>query len=273
MSAHAMQSTPFDRFSRDQRRKFTATMLHRAAETADVVERKAVLDDVVLANVGVARSIASRYRSRGIATEDLEQVACAALVRAVHRFDGALASDFLSYAVPSIRGELQRYFRDSGWMVRPPRRIQELQSRVVETRDRLRAETGRAVSHADIARALDVAEPDVAEALAAEGCFTPTSLDLPIGEGSTSTLGDLIRDPQEGDDTAAAEARAMLRPVVRRLSARDRSLLRLRFFDERTQQEIADEFGVTQTQVSRLLSKVLRDLRTGLVGVTPQPED
>lgn len=268
-----MQSNPFDQFSRDERRKFTATMLRRAAETEEPVARKAVLDDVVLANIGVARSIASRYRSRGIATEDLEQVACAALVRAVHRFDGALASDFLAYAVPSIRGELRRYFRDSGWMVRPPRRIQELQGRVVATRDQLRAQSGASISHADIAGALDVSESDVAEALAAEGCFIPTSLDLPIGEGSTSTLGELLHDPQGTDQASAAEARAMLRPVVRRLSARDRLLLRLRFFDERTQQEIADEFGVTQTQVSRLLSKVLRDLRAGLVGVTVQLED
>lgn len=273
MSAHGMQSTPFDHFSRDERRKFTATKLRQAAEADDPADRKAVLDDVVLANVGVARSIASRYRSRGIPAEDLEQVACAALVRAVHCFDGRLASDFLAYAVPSIRGELRRYFRDSGWMVRPPRRIQELQSRVVETRDRLRAQTGGVCSHADIAEALDVPESDVAEALAAEGCFTPTSLDLPLGEGAASTLGDLLHDPMQAGEASAAEARAMLRPVVRRLSARDRALLHLRFFDERTQQEIADEFGVTQTQVSRLLSKVLRDLRTGLVGSSPQVED
>lgn len=273
MSVPVMQSTPFDQFTRDERRKFTATMLHRAAEIEEPGDRKAVLDDVVLANIGVARSIASRYRSRGIATDDLEQVACAALVRAVHCFDGRLATDFLAYAVPSIRGELRRYFRDNGWMVRPPRRIQELQSRVVETRDRLRAQSGGSCSHAEIAQALDVPESDVAEALAAEGCFTPTSLDLPMGEGSATTLGDLLRDPLEGGEASAAEARVMLRPVVRRLSARDRSLLRLRFVDECTQQEIADEFGVTQTQVSRLLSRVLRDLRAGLVDSRALVED
>lgn len=266
MSLTSLQSSPLGNFSRDERRSFTAAMLRRAAETSDPVERHAILDDVVLANVGVARSIASRYRSRGIPTEDLEQVANAALVRAVHHFDGELATDFLAYAVPSIRGELRRYFRDSGWMVRPPRRIQELQSRVIEMRDRLRADTGHACTHADIARALDVPESDVLEALSAEGCFTPTSLDLPVREGSSSTLGDLLRDPQDADGATAAEARAMLSPVVRQLSARDRSLLRLRYFDERTQQEIADEFGVTQTQVSRLLSRILRELRAGLLG-------
>lgn len=273
MSSRDVQFSSFEHFSRDERRSFTAAMLLRAAETTDAIERHAILDDVVLANVGVARSIASRYRSRGIPTEDLEQVANAALVRAVHHFDGQLATDFLAYAVPSIRGELRRYFRDSGWMVRPPRRIQELQSSVVAMRDRLRAETGRSCTHADIAQALDVPESDVVEALSAEGCFTPTSLDLPLGEGSSSTLGDLLRDPQDADGASAAEARAMLSPVVRRLSPRDRALLRLRFFDERTQQEIADEFGVTQTQVSRLLSKVLSELRTGLLGPSQTVEE
>lgn len=249
-------------------------MLRRAAETEDVVERKSILDEVVLANVDVARSIASRYRSRGIATEDLEQVANAALVRAVHCYDDAVATDFLAYAVPCVRGEVRRYFRDNGWMVRPPRRIQELQSRVVETRDSLTAESGKSPSPEAIARALEVPVVDVVEALSADGCFTPTSLDLPLGEDSANTLGDLLCEPTATtNDASAAEARAMLRPVVRRLSPRDRALLRLRFFDDRTQQEIAGELGVTQTQVSRLLSRVLRDLRAGLLGSGPTAQN
>ena len=257
---------PAQHLSREERRAFTSAMLHRAATTSDPQARAEIIDDVILANVCVARSIASRYRFRGIPTEDLEQVANAALVRAAHQFDDHLATDFLTYAVPSIRGELRRYFRDSGWMVRPPRRIQELQTRVLEVRDRLRAETGRPSTDAQIARELDVPEADVVEALCAEGCFVPTSLDSPVGEESSASLGELIPDPRDGSDLSAAEARVLLRPVVRRLSPRDQELVRRRFFDERSQQEIADEFGVTQTQVSRLLSRVMRDLRDGLVG-------
>lgn len=250
--------------SRDERRTFTATAFRAAADTRDEAERADLLEQVVIANLGMARTIASRYRSRGIALEDLEQVASAALVRAVHRFDISLASDFLAFAVPSIRGEVRRYFRDNGWMVRPPRRVQELQSQVLDARDRLRSESGGACSDLAIAEALDVPEEDVVEALRAEGCFSPSSLDVPLTNGGSTLVGEAIADPRGGDQLAAAEARVMLRPLVRRLSDRDRSLLRLRFFDERTQQEIGEELGVTQTQVSRMLTRVLADLRGSL---------
>lgn len=263
--------TTFDRLSRAERRKFTAATLSRAESARDDEERLELLDDVVLANMCVARSIASRYRSRGVSREDLEQVANAALVRAVHQYDGRLASDFLAYAVPSIRGELRRYFRDSGWMVRPPRKVQELQSQVVEEREKQRGDSATAPTHASVARALGVPEDDVAEALAAEGCFTPTSLDTSLGEGGSASLGDLLPDSDDRD-REAAEARMVLRPVVRGLSRREQRLLKLRFFEQRTQQEIADEFGVTQTQVSRLLAGVLRDLRKSLVTAPPDED-
>lgn len=249
--------------SRDERRRFTAAMFARAADTVDDTDRRRILHDVILANIGVASTIASRYRSRGIPIEDLQQVASAALVRAVHRFDLSLATDFLAYAVPSIRGEIRRYFRDNGWMVRPPRRIQELQSKVFEMRDRLGAEPGAAGEHA-IAEALDVPVDDVAEALAAEGCFAPSSLDAPLLDDQSMSLGDAMADPRSSAAREAAEARVMLHPVVRLLSARDQALLRLRFTDERTQQEIGEEFGVTQTQVSRMLTRVLGELKDSL---------
>lgn len=249
---------------RDQRRKLTASLLQRASRAGNEQERKELLDDVVLANLCVAHSIASRYKSRGIPLEDLEQVASAALVRVVHKFDGDHESDLLAYAVPSIRGEIRRYFRDHGWVVRPPRRVQELQSRAVEMRDRLQCEGRRTPTDAEIAAALDVPEEDVAESLRAEGCFTPTSLDAPVGDDASAPLGEVVPDGHS-DGADAAEARVMLRPIVRRLSERDRKLLRMRFFEELTQQEIADEFGVTQTQVSRLLSRIMRDLREPLI--------
>ncbi|WP_235737264.1 sigma-70 family RNA polymerase sigma factor [Nocardioides alcanivorans] len=255
--------------SRQERQRLTATLLRQAAETPEPEAHKELIDRVVVANIPVARSIASRYRSRGIPTEDLEQVACAALVRAAQRFDPSRERDFLSYAVPSIRGELRRHFRDLGWTVRPPRRVQEIQSQVVETREALRAEDGHTPSDAVIADHLDV-EPDaVTEALQAEGCFTPTSLDLPVGIDGSMNLGELLVDDEVDRDTSAAEARVLLRPVVRRLRPRDQRLLRMRFVEECTQQEIADEFGVTQTQVSRLLSRVLKEMRESIGEVAP----
>lgn len=263
-------SNPYGDLPKERRRRLTASLLHQASEAAEP-ERSGLLDQVVLVNMCVARSIASRYRARSIPIEDLEQVANAALVRAVHHFDLDRERDLLSYAVPSIRGELRRHFRDQGWTVRPPRRIQELQSRVIEERDRL-SEDDPTPSAARIAASLGVPESDVDEALAAEGCFTPSSLDANVGsEGGGASLGDLLPDAHDQESKDAAEARVMLQPVVRRLPARDRKLLRMRFFDDLTQQEIAEEIGVTQTQVSRLLGRILADLRRGLGEVTALP--
>lgn len=266
------QTNPYRDITRGRRRRLTASLLRRAAE-ADEPERGELLDEVVLVNLCVAHSIAARYSSRGLAREDLEQVASAALVRAVQHFDLDRERDLLSYAVPSIRGELRRHFRDHGWTVRPPRRIQELQSQVVAERDRISQSTEGDVqpTTTEIAARLDVPEADVEEALAAEGCFTPASLDARVGREGDASLGDLLPDQHVEEGEGAAEARVMLQPVVRELPARDRKLLRMRFFDDLTQQEIADEIGVTQTQVSRLLGRILADLRCGVGEVTSLP--
>lgn len=217
-------------------------------------------------NIPVARSMAARYRNRGIDLDDLEQVALLGLTKAAQRFDPDAGHDFLSYAVPTIRGELRRHFRDAGWMVRPPRRVQDLQARIAGAQRELEAQLGRSPRPSEVAAHLDEELPDIIEALSADGCFTPTSLDGTVGDG-TSTLGDLIG--HEDRAIESAEARVVLDPVVRRLSDRDRRIVKLRFFDERTQQEIAEDIGLTQAQVSRVLTRILGDLRDQLG--EPQP--
>ena len=216
--------------------------------------------------MGVARSVASRYRNRGVDDEDLLQVAYLALTRAARDYDPGRQDDFLSYAVPTIRGELKKYFRDLGWVVRPPRRIQETQAQVSRAEGELVQSFGRTPTAAEVADHLQAQVHDVLEAMAAEGCFSPTSLDKHVGrpdggQGGIS-LGDLLAevDPAE----PATEARIELGPAMRRLSERDRRILYLRFFEECTQQEIADDIAVTQMQVSRLLTRILRDLRADL---------
>lgn len=263
-------SNPYGELPRERRQGLTRALLARAAR-ATGAQRKDCLDQVVMVNMPVAQSIAARYRRRGVATDDLEQVAYAALVRVVQNFDVDRDQDLLSYAVPSIRGELRRYFRDHGWTVRPPRRVQELQTRVLEARDRLTA-TQRNPSAHRIADALDVAEEDVTEALAAQGCFTPTSLDAAVGGADGATLGDLLPDREDDGAQGAAEARVLLQPVLRDLPAKDRKLLRMRFVEDLTQQEIAERNGVTQTQVSRVLNRILGDLRRG-IGETSEPDE
>ena len=123
----------------DERQRLTDEWLHVAASTTDPSERHAARAQVVLANLGVARSIAAQFRDRGIPREDLEQVAYVGLVAAAHRFQARDEGDFLSFAVPTIRGEIRRHFRDFGWTVRPPRRVQEIQLRVLAARERLAA--------------------------------------------------------------------------------------------------------------------------------------
>ncbi len=252
---------------RSERMGLTHSLLRRAAETNDDTERRRLLDEVVVLNMCVASSIATRYRSRGIAVEDLEQVAHLALVRASRGYDVSTGYDFLSYAVPTIRGEVKRHFRDHGWTVRPPRRVQELQARISTAESELSFALGRSPRPSEIAEHLGECLEAVNEALASDGCFTPASLDRPIGPEGDTTLGELLGGTDSGH--GAAEARVVLAPVVRRLSPRDRRILELRFFNGWTQQEIAQDIGVTQMQVSRLLSRILSDLR----GELAEPAD
>ena len=252
---------PMPSTTSDERQRLTDELLHTAASATKPSERHAARAQVVLANLAVARSIAAQFRDRGIPREDLEQVAYVGLVAAAHRYRARDEGDFLSFAVPTIRGEIRRHFRDFGWTVRPPRRVQEIQLRVLAARERLAAVHDSAPSVEDIARDLGESTRHVAEALRLEGCFTPTSLEHPLPSG-TGTIADLL----EGDDGHydAAEARAMLGPAVRGLRERDRTVLRLRYFEGLNQREIGARLGVTQTQVSRILSRIMGELRTSL---------
>ena len=263
MSATSESCSP--PLSRRQRRERTARALAALAEGPGARRRQELLDYVVRINMGVARTVAARYFKRGVDDDDLVQVAYMALTRAARDFDPGRHQDFLSYAVPTIRGELKKHFRDQGWMVRPPRRVQEAQARITRAESALSQELGRPVRPSEIAARLDMDLDDVIEALAADGCFSPSSLDRPVataGEPGGVALGDLLGE--DDPSTPAAEARVVLAPVVRQLKARDRRIVYLRFFEQKSQQEIADEIGVTQMQVSRLLARILRDLRKEL---------
>jgi RNA polymerase sigma-B factor len=244
----------------------------RARRTDDLVaelagcpsdeRREALLEELIAVNMSVADSIVSRYRCRGIANEDLQQVAYLALTKAARRFDPQAGHDFLSFCVPTVRGEVRRHFRDHGWMVRPPRRIQELQQRISRGQEDLTVRRGRPPSADELAHELDESVDDVREAMDRQGCFTPASLDRPVGEDDGTPLGELLGEQDEGQ--RAAEARVVLAPVVRRLGERDRRILSLRYFEGLTQREIAEDIGVTQMQVSRLLTRILRTLREDL---------
>lgn len=246
---------------RDERRRRTRALFDQAREATEP-ERSQLLGDIVIANLPVARSIARRYAGRGIAAEDLEQVAYTALVRAVNRFEVDQSEDFLTYAVPTIRGEIKRWFRDHGWMVRPPRHLQELQASIQQ----IHAEAAEELDDAAIAERIGCTEAEVREALAARGCFAPSSLDAPVGDADGGlVLGDTLA-AQEGA-IEASETRFMLEQALRTLSPRERRIVRLRYVEELSQAEIGEVIGVTQTQVSRILKHIRDELRAELSGV------
>lgn len=250
-----MSTAHVERASAAQTRHTMTNRLLAEAQQAGPAERRRLLDEVIVANIEVARSIARKYRNRGIATEDLEQVACVALVAAADRFDPAKAEDFLSYAVPTIRGEVRRHFRDHGWAVRPPRSIQELQASI----NKLTTATAQEMPDQAVAAELGVSVEEVRAARAAQGCFAPTSLDATFPDGGESLGATLVDD--EFDEYAAVEARVILNTLTRDLKPRERLIVYLRFVEGRTQAEIGEEIGVTQMQVSRLLARILERLR------------
>lgn len=253
---------------RRRRRAAHLTGLFTAlAEATDDASQRSLRDDITVITLPLAESFASRYRNRGVDYDDLVGVAQLALVKSINRFDVASGHDFYSFAVPTIRGEIRRYFRDNGWVIRPPRRIQELQARLHGIEGSLSARLNRPPTPADLAAAVGVPLSEVVEAQAAYGCFSPTSTNQPVGQDGT-LLEDLLGGLDEGYDHV--EVCGLLGPAVRTLTERERRILGLRFYDQLTQQEIAEEIGVTQMQVSRLLTRILRRLK-GAVEAVPQP--
>ena len=253
---------PSQTLSDARRRVETARLLSRARASQGDARAK-YEDDVIRLNMTVAADVARRYHGRGIPADDINQVAFLGLVKAVRGFDPTVGDDFLSYAVPTLRGEVRRYFRDSGWAIRPPRSVQEIQARVVSAESELTQKLGRGPRPAEIAAHLDVSLPLVMDAMAASGCFTPMSLDASrnddeASESPADKMGDL--DPA----FASAEARLALAPLMATLNERDRRVIELRYFENRTQAQIGVEVGVSQEQVSRLLSSILLKLRRQL---------
>lgn len=244
--------------SRRRREVETAELVARL-RAASSVEQAAIRDRLVEVNVPVATMLATRYAGRGLELDDLTQVACLGLIAAARRFDPERGEEFLAFAVPTVTGELRKSFRNLGWMVRPPRRLQELQARIRSTRSALEQELQRTPRPSEIASRLDVGAEEVIEALSIDGCFHPHSLDVSSSDEDSDTLGDRQAFVEEGFEMV--ETRSILSPAMKKLAERDRLILRLRFAEGWTQEQIGDRIGVTQMQVSRLIRRILDDLR------------
>src|SRR5438477_4597401 len=228
----------------------------RLAETRD----PALRNELVTAHLGLAEYLARRFDNRGEQVDDLVQVASVGLVKAVDRFDPSRGLEFATYATPTIVGELKRHFRDKGWAVRVPRRIQELHLRLGPTVAALGQELGRSPTIPEIARHAGASEEEVLEAIEAGNAYRTTSLDAPVrGDDPGQSLGDRLG----GDDERLADTEdwMTLSPLVAELPPRERAILHLRFFQGKTQSEIAERMGISQMHVSRLLARSLTQLR------------
>lgn len=208
----------------------------------------------------LAEGLARRYQGYGEALDDLVQVASIGLLNAIDRFDTSRGITFPSFATPTIVGELKRHFRDRGWSIRVPRRLQENTLKVRRTMPELAQSLGRSPTVAELAEAAAMSEDDVLEASEALLAYSTTSLDAPLGD--EVTLGETLADT--GGDIEVAEEWADLAPHIARLPERERTILALRFFRGLTQTEIAEEVGLSQMHVSRLLGRALGTLRLAL---------
>jgi len=248
--------------SRHERQALTEAILASRARCPIPRERRRLQQEAVLLNLVLADGIAARYAGRGVEWDDLVQVARVGLLKAVVGYRGSNGAGFAAYASPTIAGEIKRYFRDYGWMVRPPRRLQEMHSQLHLVEPDLQQQLHRSPTADELARALGVEPGELSEALMAAGGYTPLSLDAPTHADSGVSLGDGL--PDDSDPYNVVERAEWFRPALARLTDRERRIIRLRFVEGLTQVQIGRHLGVSQMQVSRLLAQVLGRLRDGL---------
>lgn len=252
---HPLPTTPESRDERCAR----AERLLEGLDRCSAGETERCRHEAVLLSLDLADMVARRYSGRGIEDDDLVQVARMALVKAVRGYRAGRGHSFAAYAVPTVSGEVKRYFRDRGWAVRPPRRLQERRVQLLAAEEDLRHELSREPSRAELAErlALDLAELD--ETAACATAYHAHSLDVPGRDGRTFDVG--VDGEDEADRLVVRDA---LRHALAQLTDREREIVRLRFVEECTQSEIGAVLGVSQMQVSRLLSGILRRLRCSM---------
>lgn len=234
-----------------------------AALPAGHPSRAALRDRAIEAWLPLANHLAHRYSGRGEPTDDLAQTAAVGLIKAIDKFDPSRGVDFAGYAIPTIIGELKRHFRDRTWDIRVPRRLQELRLAISDANSSLLQTLGRSPTVADIAAHLKLTEEEVLEGLEGARAYNAVSLSTPTGDGDRATeLGDMLGG--EDSEFELAELRVALGPALATLDEREQKILTLRFYGNLTQSQIAEQIGVSQMHVSRLLARTLAQLRQAL---------
>ncbi|GAA4535054.1 MULTISPECIES: RNA polymerase sigma factor SigF [Nonomuraea] len=229
----------------------------------DEPRRQRIRDELVELHLPLVEYLARRFRNRGEWLDDLTQVATIGLIKSIDRFDLNRGVEFSTYATPTIVGEIKRHFRDKGWAVRVPRRLQELKLSLTKAISELSQREGRAPTVAELAAFLKMTEEEVLEGLESANAYSTVSLDAPdSGDDDAPAVSDslgIVDESLEG-----VEYRESLKPLLERLPPREKRILLLRFFGNMTQSQIATELGISQMHVSRLLARTLAQLREGL---------
>jgi RNA polymerase sigma-B factor len=222
--------------------------------------RATVRDQVIESWLPLAQHLANRFAGRGEPIEDLFQTATVGLIKAVDKFDPDRGVEFAAYAIPTIIGEIKRHFRDRTWDIRVPRRLQELRLSLSEATSTLLQTLGRSPTVSDLAEHLGISDEEVLEGLEGARAYNAVSLSTPTTDGDRSTeLGDLLG--AEDAEFELAELRVALGPALAALDKREQRILTLRFYGNMTQSQIAEQIGVSQMHVSRLLARALAKLR------------
>lgn len=253
----------------DDYRDVPETLRMMRAES-DERAREQLRDMVIDRCLPLAEHVAQRFVDRGEPFDDLVQVARIGLINALDRFDDERGGSFLAYAVPTVMGEVRRHFRDATWSVRVPRRAKEAYLSTSRAADELVQRLGRSPRPSEIAEYLGVTVDEVIEGLTARAAYSTDSLDAPAGsrdDGDNRSIGESLGE--DDDRLDQIDEFVALRPALDRLPERERRILTLRFFRSMSQSEIAEQVGISQMHVSRLLSRTLGELREELAAVPP----
>ncbi|MFW6693852.1 RNA polymerase sigma factor SigF [Streptomyces sp. MAR4 CNX-425] len=247
-----------------QDRSGARAMFHELRKLpAESAEHAELRNALVQMHLPLVEHLARRFRNRGEPLDDLTQVATIGLIKSVDRFDPDRGVEFSTYATPTVVGEIKRHFRDKGWAVRVPRRLQELRLSLTSATAELSQLHGRAPTVHELAHKLNISEEEVLEGLESANAYSTLSLDVPDTDDESPAVADTLG--AEDDALEGVEYRESLKPLLEELPPREKKILLLRFFGNMTQSQIAQEVGISQMHVSRLLARTLAQLRERLL--------
>ncbi len=218
-------------------------------------------EQLVMSHLNLVRFLASKFKNRGEPLDDLIQVGTIGLIKAIDRFEPERGLEFTTFATPTVMGEIRRHFRDKGWSVRVPRRLQELSSKVIQVTDDLTKQLQRSPSIEEVANALDTTVDEVLEAMESSSAYSAVPLEGGGSSADEDTPSIIDHYATEDRDLASSDDRMILDDAIKDFSPREQEIIHMRFTDELTQVEIANRLGISQVQVSRLLRKTLKKIQ------------